>query len=38
MNIEQIRAEYIDRSVPAIANVMAALSTMGWPGDESSAA
>ena len=27
-----------DRSVPAIANVMAALSTMDWPGDESSAA
>lgn len=27
-----------DRSVPAIANVMAALSILGWPGDESSAA
>ena len=27
-----------DRAVPAIANVMAALSTMGWPGDEPSAA
>lgn len=27
-----------DRTVPAIANVMAVLSTMGWPGDEPPAA